>query len=233
MTTKTWPASDVVHLAALGVRDVGEAREQEARAKRSEVAAAGWADDVEDPGVEDPGVEDPGEGDLGPEDRGTGRPAPGLRWHFLGRLQRNKAAAVAGWAALVHSCDGDRLADALARGAERAGRVLPVLVQVDLQDGVDPRRGGVPPADVRALADRVAAHPALRLDGLMAVAPQGPDPARPFARLAALAQDLRGDHPGASVLSAGMSGDLEQAVAAGATHLRVGRAVLGERPPLR
>ncbi|WP_366146542.1 YggS family pyridoxal phosphate-dependent enzyme [uncultured Pseudokineococcus sp.] len=202
VTTKTFPASDVVHLAALGVRDVGEAREQEARAKRAEVLEA------------------------------AGRSALDLRWHFLGRLQRNKAGAVASWAHLVHSCDSERLADALGRGAERAGRELGVLVQADLEgEEGDAGRGGAPAGEVPALADHVAAAPGLRLAGLMAVAPRGADPAASFARLAELASRVRADHPGADVLSAGMSEDLEQAVAAGATHLRVGRAVLGGRPP--
>ncbi|MEJ5914852.1 alanine racemase [Pseudokineococcus sp. 1T1Z-3] len=215
VTTKTWPASDVLALARLGVRDVGEAREQEARAKREEVLAAGWPDAA---------AEAVGGVQVRADD--------GLRWHFLGRLQRNKAAAVAGWAALVHSCDSVRLADALARGARRAERVLPVLAQVDLDGDGDPGRGGVPAPDLPALADHVAATPGLRLDGVMAVAPQGLPPDRAFARLAGLAAAVRADHPGAVVLSAGMTGDLEEAVAAGATHLRVGRAVLGERPPL-
>nr|WP_298989440.1 YggS family pyridoxal phosphate-dependent enzyme [uncultured Pseudokineococcus sp.] len=202
VTTKTFPATDVLHLAALGVRDVGEAREQEARAKREEVLAAGGGEE--------------------------------LRWHFLGRLQRNKAGAVSAWAHLVHSVDSARLADALGRGAERAGRELPVLVQVDLdgEEG-DAARGGAPAGAVPALADHVAGVPGLRLAGLMAVAPREADPAAAFAALAALAARVRADHPGADVLSAGMSEDLEEAVAAGATHLRVGRAVLGGRPPLR
>ena len=202
VTTKTFPAADVLHLAGLGVRDVGEAREQEARAKRAEVAEA------------------------------TGAQAPDLRWHFLGRLQRNKAGAVAAWAHLVHSCDSERLADALDRGARAAGRELPVLVQSDLGDGEgDAARGGAPVRAVPALADHVAGAPGLRLAGLMAVAPRDADPAAAFARLAELAARVRADHPGADVLSAGMSEDLEHAVAAGATHVRVGRAVLGRRPP--
>jgi pyridoxal phosphate enzyme (YggS family) len=203
VTTKTWPASDVLHLAALGVRDVGEARAQEAGAKREEVLATGG----------------PGTGDL--------------RWHALGRLQRNKAGAVAAWASLVHSCDSERLAAALDRGAGAAGRVLPVLVQVDLDgDEGDEARGGVPVPGLPAVVDAVAAAGSLRLDGVMAVAPRGADPAAAFARLADAAARVRADHPGATVLSAGMSDDLEQAVAAGATLLRVGRAVLGARPPL-
>jgi len=86
------------------------------------------------------------------------------------------------------------------------------------------------PEAVPALADAVAGLPGLRLRGLMAVAPRGEEPAPAFARLAALAERVRADHPGAVELSAGMSGDLEAAVAAGATVVRVGTALFGERP---
>lgn len=199
VVTKTFPAADVRALAGLGVRDVGESRDQEAAAKAAELA------------------------DLD------------LRWHFVGRLQTNKAASVASYAAWVHSVDRVRLVPALARGAERAGRTLEVLVQVGLD--TDPaeaaRRGGVAPAGVAALAEAVAAEPRLRLRGVMGVAPRR-GPARPaFERLVRIGAQLRQVYPGASAVSAGMSGDLEDAVAAGATHLRVGSAVLGSRPPLQ
>jgi len=154
---------------------------------------------------------------------------PGVRWHFLGRLQTNKARSVASYATAVHSLDRPRLADALSGGAERAGRTLDVLVQVSL-DG-DPDRGGAAPGDVPALADRAAGLPGLRLAGLMAVAPLGEEPARAFARLAELSRTLRRDHPAAVEVSAGMSGDLEAAVRAGATSVRVGTALFGHRPP--
>jgi pyridoxal phosphate enzyme (YggS family) len=154
-----------------------------------------------------------------------------LRWHVIGQLQRNKAAAVARLGAVVHSVDRTALAAALARAAESAGRRLDVLLQVDLGGpaGEEAARGGVSADDVPALADAVAELPDLRLRGLMAVAPRGEDPAPAFARLAALAERLRADHPDATELSAGMSGDLEQAIAAGATLVRVGTAIFGER----
>lgn len=155
---------------------------------------------------------------------------PGVRWHFLGRLQTNKARSVASYATTVHSLDRPRLAEALAAGARRAGRTVEVLVQVSL-DG-DPDRGGALPSDVPALAALAAGLEGLRLSGLMAVAPLGQDPRAAFDRLASLAEQVRADHPGATALSAGMSGDLEAAVAAGATHLRVGTALFGHRPPL-
>ena len=149
------------------------------------------------------------------------------QWHFVGSLQRNKAASVARYASLVHSVDRPTLVTALSRGARNAGRTLSCLVQVSL-DG-DPRRGGVPADGLDALADAVADAPGLRLAGIMAVAPlDGPADAA-FDRLAALAARLRADHPRAAAMSAGMSRDLEAAVAAGATHLRIGSALLGAR----
>jgi pyridoxal phosphate enzyme (YggS family) len=154
-----------------------------------------------------------------------------LRWHFIGRLQSNKARSVASYADLVHSVDRPSLAAALNAGAHRADRELGCLVQVSL-DG-DPSRGGVPVTRLDEVARTVAAAGALRLDGIMAVAPLDADPARAFASLRDLLGTVRAYAPDARVISAGMSGDLEAAIAAGATHLRVGTAILGARPPLR
>ena len=154
-----------------------------------------------------------------------------LRWHFVGQLQRNKVNAVTSVGAVVHSVDSIRLADALARAGERDGRPVPVFVQVDLDDEQqDPGRGGVSTGLVAELADHGAGLPGLTLRGLMAVAPRGAEPGPAFTRLAALADRVRTDHPEAIELSAGMSGDLEQAVAAGATLVRVGTALFGARP---
>jgi len=154
-----------------------------------------------------------------------------LRWHFVGQVQTNKAHSVATYADTVHSVDRGRLVEALSRGAAEAGREVGCLLQVSL-DG-DTSRGGALPDELPALADAVEAAPSLGLRGLMAVAPLGADPGEAFDRLAAAAQRLRMDHPAARWVSAGMSGDLEAAVAAGATHVRVGSAILGDRPPLR
>jgi hypothetical protein len=151
-----------------------------------------------------------------------------LRWHFIGRLQSNKARSVGQYAHLVHSVDRESLVGPLARGAEQAAHRVGCLLQVSL-DG-DPERGGVPVPGIAALAERVAAEPSLELRGLMAVAPLGVDPLAAFAVLPELSRALQRDHPGAEVVSAGMSHDLEAAVACGATHLRVGSAVLGHRP---
>jgi pyridoxal phosphate enzyme (YggS family) len=154
-----------------------------------------------------------------------------LRWHFVGQLQRNKAAAVARLGAVVHSVDRPSLAAVLDRAGQEA-RPVQVLLQVDLggQPAGTAARGGALPADVPALADLVAGAAGLRLRGLMAVAPLGADPRPAFDRLADLAARVRSDHPEAVELSAGMSGDLEAAVAAGATIVRVGTALFGDRP---
>jgi pyridoxal phosphate enzyme (YggS family) len=157
-----------------------------------------------------------------------------LRWHFIGQLQRNKAAAVARLGAVVHTVDRASLVATLDRAAQEGERPLDVLVQVDLGGvaGEIAARGGASPEDVPALADLVAASAGLRLRGLMAVAPRGEEPGPAFERLAALAGRVRAEHPGAVELSAGMSGDLEEAVAAGATVVRVGTALFGDRPLL-
>lgn len=201
--TKTYPATDVVHLAGLGVRDIGENRDQEAAPKAVAVAAEGAS----------------------------------VRWHFIGQLQRNKCRSVVGYADLVHSVDSVRLATALGRAAQRyRERPLEVLVQVSV-DG-DPERGGAVESgdadrQVDRVAEAVAGTGALRLRGVMTVAPVNWTPERAFGALAEVAARLRRQHPDATLVSAGMSGDLEPAIAYGATHVRVGSALLGNRAPLR
>ena len=154
-----------------------------------------------------------------------------VRRHFVGGLQTNKAGAVARYADVVQSVDRPKLVRSLSRGAEAAGRELGCLVQVDFGSEAS-QRSGADPSGVAELADLVAEDAHLRLDGLMTVAPLGVDPRPVFDDLVSLAARLRADHPGASAISAGMSDDFEDAVKAGATHLRVGRSILGERPPL-
>ena len=153
-----------------------------------------------------------------------------LVWHFVGQLQTNKARSVARYTHVVHTVDRPRLVTALSRGAAEHGRSVQALLQVRLDD--DPRRGGVEPAKLGALADLVEGAEGLELAGLMGIAPLRDDAQSAFARLADVAADLRQDHPQAGWLSAGMSGDLEAAVQHGATHLRIGTALLGSRPPL-
>jgi PLP dependent protein len=150
-----------------------------------------------------------------------------LTWHFVGQLQTNKVRSVVSYADMVHSVDRPRLVTALSREAARAGRRLGCLVQVSLED--TPGRGGAAEADAPGLADAVAAAPGLDLGGVMAVAPLGADPAPAFDRLARVAAVVRAAHPAATIISAGMSADLEQAIARGATHVRVGTALLGGR----
>jgi pyridoxal phosphate enzyme (YggS family) len=157
----------------------------------------------------------------------------GLRWHFIGGLQSNKAAAVASYADVVESLDRPKLVGPLARGAQARGQDLDVLLQVSLDPPGSDNRSGVAPADLADLARRVEEADMLRLRGLMAVAPLGEDPNAAFARLADVRESFLGDHPGATALSAGMSGDLEAAIRHGATHVRVGSAVLGERPTVQ
>lgn len=154
----------------------------------------------------------------------------GLRWHFVGRLQTNKCRSVASYAHVVHSVDRPELVTALGAGARRAGRDVEALVQVSLDD--DPARGGVPAAGVPALADAVAAEEGLRLGGVMAVAPISGDAPSALSRLAEVGATVSASHPGAVAISAGMSADLEAAVAAGSTHVRIGTALFGGRAPI-
>jgi len=153
-----------------------------------------------------------------------------LRWHFVGQLQRNKARSVASYADVVHAVDRLPLVAALSAAAEAAGRELTALIQVSLDVSHDAGRGGAEPDFVREIASTLASAPGLRLGGVMGVAPLGADPRSAFAALADVAARIRADHPAATIISAGMSGDLEAAVAHGATHVRIGTALLGRRP---
>jgi pyridoxal phosphate enzyme (YggS family) len=161
-----------------------------------------------------------------------------LRWHFIGQLQSNKAKSVVKYAHAVHSVDRLQLAGALAKAMaaeqERTGRApLDCFIQISLDDDAGAHRGGALPADVPALAEKLAGSAGLRLAGVMAVAPFGADPAPAFEKLAELSARLTAEHPGATGISAGMSQDLEAAIRFGATHLRIGSDILGPRPALR
>jgi pyridoxal phosphate enzyme (YggS family) len=157
----------------------------------------------------------------------------GLRWRFIGGLQSNKAAAVSSSADTVESLDRAKLVGPLSRGAQARGREVDVLLQVSLDPAGSGHRSGADPADLADLARRVGEAQMLRLRGLMAVAPLGEAPDAAFSRLAEVRADFVREHPGATVLSAGMSGDLEAAIGHGATHVRVGSAVLGPRPEVK
>jgi pyridoxal phosphate enzyme (YggS family) len=152
-----------------------------------------------------------------------------LTWHFIGQLQTNKVASVVRYATFVHSVDRMRLIRALGTAARRAEAVVQCLIEVSL-DG-DPARGGAVASEVPALAEALAAEPGLVLAGVMAVAPLGMAPLEAFGLLLDSAAVVRAVSPAATVISAGMSGDLQDAVAAGATHLRIGTALLGDRGP--
>lgn len=156
-----------------------------------------------------------------------------VTWHFIGGLQSNKAAAVAHYAGAVHSVDRRKLVGGLDRGAAARGGAVDVLLQVSLDPPGREGRSGADPAELSALAEAVEVADHLRLRGLMAVAPLGEDPEAAFARLAEVRAAFLAEHPDATWLSAGMSGDLEAAIAAGATHVRVGTAVLGSRPAVQ
>ncbi len=156
-----------------------------------------------------------------------------LRWHFIGGLQSNKAAAVAAYADVVHSVDRPKLVGGLSRGAQERGRDLDCLVQVSLDPPGAAGRSGCDPADVPALVERIGEAEGLQLRGVMGVAPLGGEAGDAFSRLAEVAADVRFREPAATWISAGMSADLEHAVQHGATHLRIGSAVLGPRPVVK
>ena len=143
-------------------------------------------------------------------------------WHFVGQLQSKKARQVSGYIDVLHSMDRDSLADAL------VGNSLEVFLQVNLTD--DPGRGGVEPGAVQQLAERVHTTDGLTLMGLMAVAPLGVDARAAFSAVREMSETLVGAFPTASALSIGMSGDYREAILEGATHLRIGAAITGNRP---
>ena len=202
--TKTRPAEDVVALASLGQTDFGENRDQEASPKAAAVAEA---------------TSDP------------------VRWHFIGQLQTNKAHRVVRYASVVHSVDRVRLVRALgnaARAAHDSAATVPggppplsCLVQVSL-DG-DAARGGALISQLPEIAAAIEAEQDLALGGVMAVAPLAVAPETAFALLRPISDTVREVNPAAIIISAGMSGDLEAAVRNGATHLRIGTALLGNR----
>lgn len=204
VVTKFHPVADVVRLARLGVRDVGENRVQEAAAKVDDLVTA--------------------DAEL----------ATAVRWNMVGHIQSNKAASVAGWADRVHSVDSVKVANGLQKGRVRAAGerdgvgVLPVLLQLSL-DG-DTSRGGVAREGLAALAGHVAGLDHLRLAGLMVVPPLEGETAAHFADASRVRDELLRAHPEAVDFSAGMSGDIEEAIAAGSTCVRVGTAILGPRP---
>lgn len=151
-----------------------------------------------------------------------------LTWHFVGQIQSNKARAIAKYADVLHSLDRDSVVDALATAERR----VKGFIELNLTD--DPGRGGVIGDDeMRRLADRIASTETIELRGVMAVAPLGEEPARAFERVAESSARLQVIHPTATDISAGMSADWEAALEHGATHLRIGTSITGNRPAPR
>jgi pyridoxal phosphate enzyme (YggS family) len=198
--SKFHPVEAIAAAVAAGVRDLGENYAQELAAKQ---AALATSVDVVAGG------------------------AP-VAWHYIGRLQRNKAKLVAGKVALIHAVDSAELAVELDR---RAGALQPVLVAVNVAG--EESKGGVTPDGAAALIAAIDALPRLRCDGLMTMPPPVDDPeaARPyFAALRALRDRLATPARPLPFLSMGMSDDFEVAIAEGATHVRIGTSIFGPRP---
>ncbi len=191
--TKTWPASDVDLLANLGVTNVGENRDQEAKPKHDEVQAKN------------------------------------LIWHAIGQLQTNKAKSVAAWADVVHSVDRNDLVMALIKAVANREKPLGVLIQVNLDPNPTENRGGALPSEIMRLADLISSCDGLHLQGVMGVAPLGGDEDFAFAKLQDVAGQLQSQYSKANWISAGMSGDFATALKYGATHLRIGSSILGNR----
>lgn len=203
--TKFFPASDVLILTQLGCRSFGESREQEATDKVAQLREMAGATPV--------------------------------RWHMVGRIQRNKARAIAGWAYAAHSVDSRKVLDALDRAAGDAladrRRSAPLRVYIQLSIDGDEQRGGVyveRPDQVDEMCAAAEDAEALEFAGLMAIPPLGADPDRAFARLEAEHQRVQNRHHQRLEVSAGMSSDLEAAIKHGSTCVRVGTALLGQRP---
>jgi PLP dependent protein len=203
--TKFFPATDVLILRRLACLDFGESREQEASNKSAEVGAV-----------------------LGAEP---------IRWHMVGRIQRNKARSIAGWAYAAHSVDSARVIAPLGRAAsealEQGHRAEPLRVYLQLSLDGDESRGGVDvgrPDVIDELCDAVAVADGLEFVGLMAIPPLGTDPDEAFARLAEAKERVQKAYEQPLGLSAGMSSDLEIAVKHGSTCVRVGTALMGQRP---
>ena len=203
--TKFFPATDVLVLSRLGCHAFGESREQEAAAKSAECNSA--------------------------------EPASPIRWHMVGRIQRNKARSIANWAYAAHSVDSAKLITALDRASTRAledgGRSDPLRVYLQISLDGDVERGGVDigaPDLVDELCALTQSAQGLEFVGLMGIPPLGSDPDDAYARLQAEHQRVQEMYRQRLELSAGMSSDLEAAVKHGSTCVRVGTALLGQRP---
>jgi PLP dependent protein len=218
-------------------RSVAEVRERmQAAADRSGrslsgvtlVAVSKTVDDDAVRAVRDAGVRDFGESRAQAlRDRQLADPPLGVRWHFVGRLQRNKADLVVGTATLIHSIDRMALAEAVAETAARTGGVQRVLVQVNVAG--DPAKAGFAPDEAERAVARMREVPGISVQGLMTIPPLGEDPAPAFAALRDMRDRLRDRFPEVVHLSMGMTGDYETAIEHGATIVRVGTGLFGPR----
>jgi pyridoxal phosphate enzyme (YggS family) len=206
--TKNFPVSDVVHLYDLGLRNFGENRDQEARAKVEEFKK--YVADSESS-----------------EDQTN--QANQVKWHFQGQLQRNKLRSIATWADFIHSLDQERYLLPLQQLSIELKKSISLLLQLSLDLPIRPDRGGVPPEELIELGTKVKEHSGLILQGLMAVAPLDVAPELAFGALQAISGTFLKAFPDATWVSAGMSGDFADAIAAGATHIRIGSSILGSR----
>ena len=147
----------------------------------------------------------------------------GIELHLIGPLQSNKAREAVALFDVIETVDREKIAVALKAEIERAGKSPRLLVQVNI--GLEPQKAGIPPAEAVSFVKRCREVHGLAIDGLMAIPPEGVPPGPYFAQMAELAKAV-----GARVLSMGMSADFETAIAMGATHVRVGSALFGQRP---
>ena len=156
-----------------------------------------------------------------------------IRWHMIGHLQRNKVKQLIGQTVMIHSVDSFRLAEAISAEAVKAGIVIPVLIEVNMAD--EETKFGVSPGEALQLITDASELKGIKIEGLMTIAPYTEDPEsnRPyFAGLRELAVDIGQkciDNVSMGVLSMGMTGDFEVAIEEGATHIRVGTGIFGER----
>jgi pyridoxal phosphate enzyme (YggS family) len=195
VVTKNHPRQLLLDLLALGARDFGENRDQEAAPKAKEIAKL---------------------------------TTEAFRWHFVGQLQTNKVKTVLEYANFIHSLDRESLLTELQKRTEDRADTLGVFIQVNLTE--DPDRGGVRVPDLMGFAEKVVASQGLKLEGLMGVGGLQVAPEAEFEKLANLSVQLQKVAPGARGLSMGMSSDFEVAIGYGATHLRIGTAITGNRP---
>ena len=153
-----------------------------------------------------------------------------ITWHFQGGIQSNKLKSISNWASVIHSVDKFKYAQMISQFS--VGKTKEIFIQVSL-DTLPQSREGVDPADLMQLAEQIMSLPNLEVKGLMAVAPLDQPTQQAFVRLQQIQQKFIQLYPAASSLSSGMSGDYELAISLGATHVRIGSSILGNRSPIK